>query len=332
MLSRLVSKTSDSLSTLCQKVLRSKVQYFFLAILLIFLPFLLIFLQEFDNIVKMRKKGNKNYSWPQYSDLYKAILTTLSLILLNLIFFKAFSPVANLIVKKSYKGKERLFRIEKFVDCTFKGSYYIIAVIFAYFVSKDSYFLPVTLGGKGSANKMFYNYPYQEATDFGPIREYLMMQLGYHMFSLVQHLYKEPKNDFIEMLLHHIITVSLISLAYFMNYVCTSILVLIVHDFSDIFGYLVRIFVDTEYKNWTLFWYLSLLATWFYMRLFVFPFELIRFAVYDNELKHEIYGLGIMGAMLHILLFLHAYWFWLFIKMGLKFLVTKTPEDTYHVQ
>jgi TLC domain len=323
---------TSKFSILDKKILRSRIQYLFLAMNLVLIPFFLIFLNEFNNIVEMRKNANKNYLWPQYTELYQAGGFTILVIILRILFGKLFGPHSERFISNKYKGKEREFKAEKFTDCSFKGIYYIFAFAIGYFVSKDSFFLSPALGGKGATDNMFLGFPYQDLNDCPYIKEYLMMQLGYHMFSLLQHIYKEPRNDFIEMLLHHIMTVLLISLAYYMNYLTMSILVLYTHDCSEIFGYLVRLFVDTPYTKLTLCWYLCLLVSWLYTRLLVFPFDLIRVAVYMNPVAHEIYGMFFLGIMLHFLLLLHIYWFYLFIQMGLKFLSTKVPEDSYHVE
>ena len=315
-----------------RKILRNQMQYLFLIMLIVVIPFLVKFVNEFNNIVEMRRKGNEDYPWPKYTDLYKALATTAVLIVLYIPFVKLFENQAEKLISLKYQGNERKYKTEKIIDCIFKGAYYLFSSILAYIAIKDTFFLSPFLGGKGSTDNMFFEYPYQNIKGYELICDYIMIQLGYHFFSLLQHLYKEPKNDFIEMLLHHVMTVSLVGLAYYMNYVTMSSLVLFVHDVSDVFGYLVRIFVDTNYKMITLSSYIGLLISWFYMRLVIFPFDLIRVAVYVNPMPQEIYGMGVLGGMLHFLLILHIYWYYLFIKIGLKFLATKETEDTYHVE
>ena len=322
----------ESIQDIFNKILRNQMQYFFLVLLLMVVPFLLKFLKEFDSIVEMRKSGDKTYPWPEYTDLYKALLVTSVFIVLNLIFTHLYRPVAELLVAAKHKGREREFKVSKMIDCTFKGSYYIFASVLGYVAAKDSYYLSPLLGGNGCTDLMFTDFPYQRLEELFLVRDYLIIQLGYHLYSFILHVVKKPKNDFIEMLLHHIVTVALVGLAYYMNYMTMSLLVLFCHDFSEVFSYLVRIFVDTKYSNFAVICYVGLLVSWFYMRLVVFPFDLIRVAVYMNPVAHEIYGMGVMGGMLHILLILHAYWFYLFIKMGLRFLATKDPQDTYHVE
>ena len=131
-----------------------------------------------------------------------------------------------------------------------------------------------------------------------------------------------------EMLLHHSITVLLVSLAYLMNYLPMSLLILFSHDISDAFVSYARFLVDTNSKYLAFFVYLFLIISWFYTRLIIFPFDLIRVSCYMNPMMHEMYGIGILGAMVHVLVLLHLYWFVLLINMGIKFVKTSTPEDT----
>jgi hypothetical protein len=236
------------------------------------------------------------------------------------------------LISSKYKGLDRGFRSEKLVDCLFKGSYYIFSSSFGFYVAKDCEFFTRYLGGQGHSLNMFIEYPYLKIQNYEEVKLYLVIQLGYHLFSLFQHMLKKPKNDYIEMLLHHLVTVALISIAYFMNYVTISVVILFVHDFSDVFGYIVRIFVDTEYKSITLVGYVGLLVTWLYLRIIVFPFDIIRNSIYLNPTIRSMPGTVLLSVMLHCLVVLHVYWYYLFIQMGLRFVKTKTAQDTYHVE
>lgn len=115
------------------------------------------------------------------------------------------------------------------------------------------------------------------------------------------------------MLLHHSVTVFLTSLAYFMNYVTISHLILLVHDMTDIFLAFGRAFADTIYKKVPIFAFLFTLVAWFYYRLYFYPTRLIWIACYANPKIDEIYGLEVLGLMTHVLLVLHVYWFYLFL-------------------
>jgi ceramide synthetase len=130
-----------------------------------------------------------------------------------------------------------------------------------------------------------------------------------------------------EMLLHHIVTVFLIGLAYFMNYVTISLLVLYTHDIGDFFLNYARVLIDTRFKNLGAFMCIMVLASWGYMRLYIFPVHLIRTAVYENPVHEQIYGMFVLGSMLHVLLILHIFWYVQLVRYALRFIKEQTPEE-----
>lgn len=321
-----------NLKDFSSKYLKSQIQYVFLLILIALIPCLLKFLVSLTSIVSQLKSGNPTYPWPPYTDFLKSLVISGVLLVSLSIFKKLFRNASNTLISRKYKGEDREFRRQKLVDCVFKGSFYVGICSYGYFVVKDCDFFPFALGGRGSSANMFNGYPYQEFDAYENIKLYLTIQLGYHIFSLIQHIFNKAKNDYIDMLLHHLMTVALVGLAYFMNYVAISILVLLVHDLSDVFGYLVRIFIDTEYKNFAVLCYVGLLMSWLYFRLIVLPFEIMRFGIYLNPIIQDLNGYLLLAVMLHCLIILHVYWYYLFIQMGIKFIKTKSAEDTYHVE
>lgn len=321
-----------NLKDFSSKYLKSQIQYLFLLILVALIPCLLKFLVSFTSIVSALKAGNPAYAWPPYIDFAKSLLISGLLLISLSVFHRLFRQTSERLISDKYKGLDREFRRVKLVDCVFKCSFYVLICAYGYSVVKDTDFLPLTLGGSGHSANMFNGYPYQEFSAYEDLKWYLTIQLGYRIFSLLQHMFNKARNDYIDMLLHHLMTVALIGLAYFMNYVAISVLVLLVHDLSDIFGYFVRIFIDTKYKNLTLISYVGLLIGWLYFRLIVFPFEIIRFGLYLNPIICDLNGYLLLGVMLHCLIILHVYWYYLFIQMGLKFLNTKSVQDTYHVE
>lgn len=307
-----------------------KVQLLFLLMFILIFPFLAAFLKEFNKIVESRKQGNPDYNWPSYEDLWLMTKALAVLILVqNFMRFTLLSSATKLVSQR-YSEQERQDRAKRQIDCIFKTGYFVFSVCFAYYVAKDSYFLPKSLGGKGYVKQMFRDFPYQGTEEFPLIREYLMVQLAYHTNSFIVHILSKPRNDFIEMLLHHSMTVFLIGLAYYMNYVTMSLLVLFTHDISDMFVYLTRVFVDTDFKKATLASYTLLMVSWAYTRLIVFPVELIATATYFNPVYEEIHGMWLLGGMLHFLLVLHFYWFYLLIKMGMRFATKGKVQDIQH--
>ena len=101
-----------------------------------------------------------------------------------------------------------------------------------------------------------------------------MLNLSYHTESAIQ-MFIHPGNDFYEMLCHHIMTLLIISIAYITNYSNIAVPFMVIIDNADIFVGLVRIAIDVSHPVVTLFFYLLLLISWGYTRIYIFPFELI---------------------------------------------------------
>lgn len=93
---------------------------------------------------------------------------------------------------------------------------------------------PPSLGGKGEVVKTF------EVLSDAPssaLKYYFMVQLGYHLHSLLFMVFFSPiRNDFIEMLLHHVATIILIGGSYLANYTAFGALVVFTHDIGDVTG------------------------------------------------------------------------------------------------
>jgi hypothetical protein len=79
------------------------------------------------------------------------------------------------------------------------------------------------------------------------LRVYMMGQLGYHSYSLIAHIIGNRKSEYMEMLLHHIITLVLIVMSYLLNFLPIAGLISFSHDIPDAFLYWARVWVDTKH-------------------------------------------------------------------------------------
>ena len=306
----------------------SKIQLAFFLLLLGLFPPLVPFLNAFSSIVQMRKDANPEYPWPEYSDLKLALYVAVVVYLLWGCAKKPLQKAVERRILPKYTGELRQDRAARAAENIFKGTYYLFIVIFGYFVARDAPFLPPHLGGSGSMSAMFEGYPYQAFASFPLVRPYLMVQLGYHLFSFTDHMMSKPKNTFMEMLLHHSTTLLLISLAYFMNYIPVSHQVLFLHDISDLFMDAGRATSDTPFHAFTTVMGIGVVTSWAYTRLYLFPFHLIHYAYFYNSApEEELYGKHLLAAMLGTLLILHIYWFVLIVKMFFNLAVKKKHVD-----
>ena len=113
-------------------------------------------------------------------------------------------------------------------------SYFAVITAAGYYVMRDEKWFPPVLGGKGSLREAFLTL-HDAPSDI--LKYYYFVQLGYHFHSLLYMVFFSPiRNDFIEMLLHHLVTLILIGGSYLANYCAIGALVAFTHDIGDVTG------------------------------------------------------------------------------------------------
>lgn len=137
---------------------------------------------------------------------------------------------------------------------------------------KDSYILPPIMGGSGSLYNQFVDFPYITPPPLYGL--YFKTTMGYHIGSLVHYVFTQNKsNDYLEMVLHHVVTFYLYAFSYMSNTLIGPIVALI-HDFSDVFLHIARIFSETEYHKVTGVSLGIAMIAWVYARLSLLPWSI----------------------------------------------------------
>ncbi|KAK6759212.1 hypothetical protein RB195_021061 [Necator americanus] len=135
--------------------------------------------------------------------------------------------------------------------------------------------------------------------------------------------------DFIQMMLHHAITIVLLYLSWSMNMVRVGILVLFVHDAADIIIETAKI---VRYANWQItlnVLFVIFIVVWTATRLVYYPFWIMRSIWFDapeliqssyrwvNLLQRPLVPRLLM-VMLSSLLVLHIFWTYVILKVAYK--------------
>jgi TLC domain len=230
---------------------------------------------------------------------------------------------------------ERAKKATKWVFCI---TYYSCSTVACYFLFKDMIFFPSMLGGSGSCAGLFKYMPESPFIPNG--QKFYMIQYACHLHALFDHIaYKRGDPKFWEMVLHHSVSVFLIGYSYMTNGLAIGILVLFVHDPSDVFLDLGRFYNDLTLRKpfGIIFLFLTLISVWFFTRLYVFPSCIIFEAIDALNAKAEM-----LGAMWHVylylivllisLLVLHIYWFIMLLKVALNIAMKKKDVNAYDVK
>jgi len=145
--------------------------------------------------------------------------------------------------------------------------------------------------------------------------------MGYHLHMLLHHMTDHVRHDYMEMMLHHLVTMFLYGFSYLTNMTLPGAVVMYLHDIADVFTQYVRCFCETTFEKITLVSVLGMTISWFYTRIIVFPIVIYKvgFAVGDLFHGENFYTAKFLSVHLCILFILHIYWFGLLLRALSKF-------------
>jgi acyl-CoA-dependent ceramide synthase len=214
--------------------------------------------------------------------------------------------------------KERDAKTKKAVVALFKLLYYIYASICGYLMIKDSPAIPPILGGSGSFYNHFKDWPFTEKPPYYTL--FFMSCSGYHFAALIDIFRPENRKhkSFIELAMHHMITMYLLVLSYMAN-IQSGALVLFIHNVSDVGITQSRILLDTKYRSILPLSVYYSIGSWFYFRLFCFGI-LIYQVLFDMDYFFTNNLIPYLFTYLFCSLYLlHAFWLILMIKMVITY-------------
>jgi hypothetical protein len=152
--------------------------------------------------------------------------------------------------------------------------------------------------------------------------------MGYYIHILVLHLIEPIRNDFVEMLLHHLITIFLYSFTHMTHLSPGGAVVCLLHNWSDIFTAITKVFTETTVTSMSLIGAIGMVITWAYTRLYVFPYVIYYTSLERDVFEgHATFGFRFYGVTLICLYILHWYWFGLILKAFFRFFTAGKTDD-----
>jgi hypothetical protein len=169
-----------------------------------------------------------------------------------------------------------------------------------------------------------------ESQDFEPFgRFYYLCSLGFWTSCILFLGIETIRKDFIQMIIHHALTVSLIVLSFVYNFHRFGLLVLLLHDVVDIFLYTAKSLKYKNYQTAADLTFAIFAVTFFLARLVLFPIYCILPAFYALCRSYEGTDL-ILPLLLPIMLTglyaLQVQWWLLIWKMILKTLASSSNQ------
>ncbi|KAI1705709.1 TLC domain-containing protein [Ditylenchus destructor] len=182
------------------------------------------------------------------------------------------------------------------------------------------------------------NYP-QHSVD-STLWWYYMLQTAFYYSLLYSCAFDVRRSDFLEICIHHVVTIGLLSFSWATNFIRVGTLVLLVHDISDI------VLEMTKYLRYSgkseavvNVGFVAFLLSWIATRVFYLPFVLMRSAIFEAPAfiqpdyslflspLQKPFGPRVMIYLLFALLGLHLFWTVLIIKIVCRTLSSGKAED-----
>lgn len=217
-------------------------------------------------------------------------------------------------------------KVTKFVEAMWRFMFYFFFFIVGYVVL----FVPDVAVWISDSKELWKDWPFHPVSP--AIQFYYQVELGAYLHQLMWT--EVSRSDAVEMMIHHVVTVVLLSFSYLTNFTRIGTYILFVHDSADIFLELGKIFNYVQrvrHAKWagtvTDGFFAIFTITFFITRLYIYPRYLV-FGFVDGAYRHfGVWpGYYFYASLLVTLQFLHIFWFFLILRVLYRLVVTGVVE------
>lgn len=245
------------------------------------------------------------------------------------------------IIDGKHRGAERTKRIASVSDHLFKSLFFLFVVISAFVALRDIDWVPSEFlfgtsndSAQRIVHRLIWNTDSLRHSNLPRgVRAYFHWTAAYHLHELGW-LLCAHFGDYIfyEMLLHHLVTLSLIVFCFVTGHTAMGSLVTAIHDITHIPVHCTKIAMSTSRITLVVVAYFSLVASWIHYRCYVFgaaiiyPIYLSRFEPRNGNLnRHEV---TVYLMLLSTLWTLHLFWICSILRMGYRFVAKGVVHDS----
>lgn len=104
-------------------------------------------------------------------------------------------------------------KVQRFAVCAFKLIHFLLVVAFGYSTLRNEPWFPVSLGGSGDVIQCYIGYPFHPASK--QLKAYVLLQFSYHIHSMIMHALDVRRNDYMEMIVHHVSACFLVAFGWY---------------------------------------------------------------------------------------------------------------------
>jgi len=167
-----------------------------------------------------------------------------------------------------------------------------------------------------NAHQCFEGYPYNVLSTEEKL--YYAYYLAFYFYQLCQHFFDEKKKDFWPMLIHHIVTITVVGVSLTDGFHRMGTFVMLSFDLCDIFLELAKISHRIKHPNFAASFYVLFVSWWSYHRIYVFTRYAVP-AVFNVDIisGYHVKNLVLYKLTTSVLWLLQVYWTTFIIKKTL---------------
>ncbi|XP_077298844.1 ceramide synthase schlank isoform X2 [Arctopsyche grandis] len=208
------------------------------------------------------------------------------------------------------RSQDKPSTLVKFCENAWRCTYYTTSTVYGIYILWDKEWL-------WDIDHCYLGYPHQGVTD--DVWWHYMISLSFYWSLTVSQFFDIKRKDFWQMFIHHIATIMLMSFSWVTNLHRVGTLVLLLHDFADIFLEAAKITKYASYQKLCDCIFGVFTVLWIVTRLGIFPFYIIWSSSIRAPLLLPMFpAYYIFNSLLCLLLVLHVIWTWLILKVAYK--------------
>lgn len=207
--------------------------------------------------------------------------------------------------------------LSKFTESAWRFTFYLCAFCYGLYTLWDKPWLFTT-------NYCWYDYPHHSVTN--DVWWYYMLELGFYWSLTISQFMDTKRKDFLQMFVHHIVTIMLLTFSWTSNLFRIGSLVLVIHDFADVPLEAAKMAKYVENQRVADSCFAVFTVAWIISRLGLYPYRIIFSTMYEALLIVPMFpAYYVFNTLLCALQILHIVWTWMIVKIALRAVSSKNP-------